>query len=135
MSSAMQEFTGGELVKLVTEKWIARVIVGFQEAIAFSFETDGLIRPVQTRNEIERRFKILIKWFVALRRDLHWSVPHILDELPKILRIELDGGKYDPNEDRSAWLGKGKAPSELEVDGGDLSDPVPIVEGIEAEGV
>jgi hypothetical protein len=132
MSATLQEFTRGELLKLVTQKWIGRVIIGFEVAIRSSFETDFLIRPVRTRAEIERRFRILIKWFVTLRREMGWTVPHILDELPKILRMELDGESYEPNEDRSAWLGAG-GPQELEPTGIDLSDPTPIINGIETE--
>lgn len=135
MSTTMQEFTGGELVKLVTSKWIGKVIVGFEDALHFSFQTDGLIKPGLTHNEIERRFKILVKWFVTLRRELHWSVPRILDELPMILRKELDGVKYEPDEERSAWRAQG-GPDELEPAGEDMADPVPEdVKGIEVEGL
>lgn len=131
MSRNLQEFTRGELLKLVTEKWVGKVVVAFTEAIEHSFATDYLIRPVQTREEIERRFRILIKWFVVLRREMHWTVPHILDELPIVLRKELDGGSYEPVE-RSAWLSRG-GPQELEPAGDDMSDPTPIVNGIETE--
>lgn len=123
MSNNLQEFADGELVKLVTEKWIGRVIEGFRAAILYSFQSDLLIQPVMTRSEIERRFTILINWFIVLRRDLHWSVPRILDELPTIIRKELDGEDYIPDEERSAWHGRGRAPDEMEPDGDDMSDP------------
>lgn len=136
MSSALQEFTSGELVKMVTEGWVPKVIIGFEDAIRYSFNTDGLIVPIKTRNEIERRFKILIKWFIILRRDLHWSVPRIIDECPRILRTELDGGTYEPDEYRDAWQGRGEAPEELEPDGDDMAGDVPDVpDAIEVEGI
>ena len=132
MSATLQSFHG-ELVKMVTGKWISRVLVGFEAALKYSFETDGLIRPVMTRAEIERRFGICTRWFVTLRRDCKWSVPRILDELPTILRKELDGERYEPIEDRQSWV-KETAGESLEVDvtADDMAGPVADVAGVEA---
>lgn len=123
--STLAEFTKGELIRLVTEEWIGRVTVGITESIERSFRNDEILRPVRTRDEIERRFRICIKWFVTLRRDLGWTVPRILDDLPKALRHELDGTPYSPDESRNAWLGKG-GPSldDLEVEDEDLAPAV-----------
>lgn len=120
--SALAEFSKGELVKLVTQNWVGRVTVGIADAIEHSFKSDEVLRPVQTRDEIERRFKICIRWFVTMRRELHMSVPRILDEIPKALRAELDGGKYSPEQDRTSWQGNGPA-VRMVTDGEDLSPP------------
>jgi len=125
MSAALESFHG-ELVKMVTGNWVGRVMIGFEEALKHSFATDELIRPVITRDEMERRFHICARWFVTLRRDCGWSVPRILDELPMILRNELDGIRYEPTGegDRQSWVKD--APGEaLEIDSGDLdlTDP------------
>lgn len=104
--SNLHEFTKGELAKLVTQDWVGKVTSGIQVAIAMSFETDQVLRPVQTENEIAHRFEICIRWFVILRRDLGWTVPKIIDKLPTILRTELDGGKFEPEDERSSWLGR-----------------------------
>lgn len=138
MSSRLAEFTKGELVKMVTQKWVGRVIVGITDAIQYSFDTDEVLRPVNTRSEIERRFQICIRWFVTLRRDLHWSVPRILDAMKSIIRTELDSpGKWSPDERRESWSGPGngsvEVPIELEVDGDDVLGDNPDVDGIEAE--
>ena len=129
--SRLEEFTKGELVKLVTEKWIGKVTVGITETIGNSFVEDQVLRPVQTRDEIERRFRICIKWFVTLRRDLEWSVPRILDDLPKALRHELDGTPYSPDEKRvgplkyARWAGSGGPRLEdLEIEDEDLAPAV-----------
>lgn len=132
MSAVLESFHG-ELVKMVTENWTSRVMVGIEAALRDSFATDNLIRPVMTRDEIERRFGICVKWFVLLRRDCGWAVPRILDELPAILRTELDGGRYEPVDDRKSWLKQGEGEA-LEVDDAepDMADPVPVVHGVEA---
>lgn len=129
--SRLEEFTKGELVKLVTEEWVGRVTVAIIEAIDHSFDEDRVIRSVRTRGEIERRFEICIRWFVELRRELHWSVPRILDALPIALRSALDGIPFDPDEGRDAWHG-GTGPT-LEFAGEDIVGEVPDIEAFEAE--
>lgn len=134
MSATLQEFagTGGELLKMVTQKWMGRTVTAMTEAIDLSFLTDDVIRPVHTQNEIERRFKICIKWFVIMRRDLKWAVPRILDALPLALRVELDGGRYDPDEAHQAWLAAGEA-LELLPDGPDMAPVASPVDAIETK--
>lgn len=123
--SRLEEFTKGELVRLVTDKWVGRVTIGITETIEHSFETDQVLRPVRTRDEIERRFRICIQWFVLLRRELEWSVPRILDDLPKALRHELDGTPYSPDEKHVSWAGKGGPRlTDLEVEDVDLAPAV-----------
>jgi hypothetical protein len=132
LSINLARFTKGELVKLATEEWHGRTVFAIIEAIDQSFENDQVIRPVRTQSEIERRFEICIRWFVELRRELHWSIPRILDALPMALRSALDGIPFNPDEERAAW--HGAIGPELEVDGEDLVGEVPNVVGaIEAE--
>lgn len=130
---------GGELMKMVTQKWLGKVTQGITDAISVSFATDDIKRPVRTNEEIRRRFFICINWFCILRKDMHWSVPRILDALPRALRTELDGGKWSPDDEREkTWVGKGDAetPIELQDEGDpDMAEDVPEVKGHEAEGV
>lgn len=128
--STLEEFTRGELVRLVTEEWIGKVSVGIAEAIKNSFGKDQVLRPVRTRNEIERRFRICIRWFVTLRRELGWTVPRILDDLPQALRHELDGTPYVPDENRRAWTsGGGPSLADLEIEDEDLAPAVEELTG------
>lgn len=127
MSVALESFHG-ELVKMVTGDWVGKVLVGFESALKYSFASDDLIRPVITRDEMERRFHICARWFVILRRDCKWSVPRILDELPTILRNELDGIRYEPviDGDRQSWVKETRGEAlEIESSDVDLSGPVP----------
>lgn len=105
MSSTLEDFTKGELVKLVTEDWIGRVTKGIIDAVEKSFRTDMVLRPVRSRDEIKRRFEICVRTFVELRRDAGWSVPRILDEMYPALRAKLDGDPWDPESagKRGAW--------------------------------
>jgi hypothetical protein len=131
MSAAMQSFHG-DLVRCVEPKWISSIVVGIETAINASFLTDEVLRPVRTRDEIERRFRICIRWFVTLRKELHWSVPRILDVMPAILRNELDGGHYQPDESHAGWV-KRIADDGLRVDDDapDMSGPVKEVAAVE----
>ena len=97
----------GQLAKMVTDGWAARVTTGIQAAISASFKTDQVIRPVLTQDEIRRRFRICTEGFCIMRRDLDWAVPRIVDELPVYLRCKLDGMDWAPNEDRGSWASDG----------------------------
>lgn len=134
MSAALQEFagTGGELLKMVEQKWLGRTVMAMTEAIELSYETDDVLRPVMTKREVNHRFEILIKWFVTMRRDMGWAVPRILDTLPMALRLTLDGVDYDPEAVRKAWMAAGEA-LELLPDGPDLAPAAQPVDAIETE--
>ena len=132
--STLAEFTKGELLKLVTQDWVGKVTVGITEAIELSFQTDQVLRSVKTQSEISHRFNICIRWFVTLRRELGWTVPRILDEMPGILRGELDGVRFEPDEDRKAWHGE-TCLEDLVEDGEDLVGALKDIVGTEAEGI
>jgi hypothetical protein len=127
----LEEFTKGELLKMATEGWTGRVTAGILAAISASYQTDQVIRPVNTRNETERRFRICVEGFAAMRRDLHWAIPRILDELPVYLRCRLDRMDWRPDEDRSAWIGENPEPGELTEDGSDIGNPATEIQGTE----
>lgn len=77
-----------------------QVCVAFYRTIEASYCDDGS-RP--TRNETERRFLILERTFRMLRHDYQWSVERILFVLPRALRAELDGMKFDPAVESRIW--------------------------------
>lgn len=112
---------------MVTEKWVGPVTTGIEAAISASFQTDQVIRPVMTQNEIRRRFNLCVRGFCIMRRDLKWAVPRIIDELPVFLRCHLDGMKWEPDEDHDSWMGNTVA--RMEADGPDLAPPTPDVLG------
>ena len=117
----LADFSKGELAKIATTKWLGPTTKAIQAAIAKSFTQDRVLRPVMTRDEIKRRFKICAKAVIILRRDLGWSMPRIFDELDTALRAELDGIPWNPEDRRKAWAGEdrtgilaGAAPGTLE---------------------
>lgn len=128
----LAEFSKGTLAKLVTTKWLGRVTGAIADTIEESFEHDQVLRPVKTKAEITRRFKICARWFVALRRDMGWSVPRIIDALPRALRHDLDGTPFDPDGEaaRQGWIDD-KAEGRTLVDEGDadVAPAVPDVTG------
>lgn len=158
MSQDIANFIKGQFLKsLGTPEWIGRVTLGMMEAIDLSFKTDEVLRPVRTKDELRRRFEICKKWFITLRLEENWSIPAILDELPTILRTELDGNyvpKRNVDEIISKTMGRGKekiahissrwidekaGSAKLENPGEDIAEEVPeltnYVDAIEAEGV
>jgi hypothetical protein len=78
----------------------ARVTVRFMQVIEGSFRED---RSRFTGSEVKRRFQICERWFRELRAEHGWSVPRILDNLPRILRAQLDGAPFDPTTERQIW--------------------------------
>lgn len=90
----------GTLSKLVAENQVERVTRSFVQAISGSFVVDG---GTPTRDEVTRRFDICLRLFCELYADLKWSVPKILDFIPRYLRCELDGIRYNPNNENGAW--------------------------------
>lgn len=81
----------------------------FASTLAASFAEDArrngaeFVRKIHTQDEEKRRAEILGKWFRRLRGDLGFSLNRTLDELPRALRAELDGGSYTPPEKNRLW--------------------------------
>lgn len=96
----------GELAGLVKdERLLARVVLGFEEAIVYSFgqdaERDGR-EPRMTGAEVKRRFDACVRIFKTLRGDLGWSVERTMDHMPRLLRAELDGVPW-VSDGRAMW--------------------------------
>lgn len=122
----LEEFTKGQLLRMVTEGWAGRVTVAFERTIQKSFDEDLVLRPVMTQNEIRRRFRFCVEGFVHMRRDLGWAVPRILDLLPAYLRHRLDGTPWDPETGKESWIAQDRAVGALEIDaeGSDLGSEI-----------
>lgn len=131
-SRDLAEFSNGELVRMATEGWTSRTVVAVTAAIDRSFDEDAVLRPVRTQDEIKRRFRICIEAMCVLRRDLHWSMPRILDEIPRALRAKLDGAEWNPETERKTWVGS-EAEAQGKVDGDDMAPEVEDAAGIETD--
>ena len=92
----------GAWVKLVTEDQLAGVVQSFERAVKRSFATDLLLVSVHTRSEERRRVEMCARIFEQLRVDAGWSLQRIEDELPRLLRCELDGTSWTVDS-RNAW--------------------------------
>jgi len=86
-----------------------RVMQTFIKVLRESFQEDarrhgrGFVERIHTQHEEKRRAGIIGKWFRELRGGLGFSLARTLDELPKALRAELDGGSYTPPEASRLW--------------------------------
>jgi hypothetical protein len=78
----------------------AGVTMRFVQVIEQSFAADG---SRVTGSETRRRFQICERWFRELRAEHGWSLPRILDNLPRILRAQLDGVPFDPTNEKQVW--------------------------------
>ncbi len=103
------------LVELVSEDPtnVARLVKGIERAIQRSSDQDlvrdGAGRVITTAAEIKRRTNLCIDAAKVLRHDMKWSVPRIVDALPRILRRQLDGQDWDPTTEsaRLSWFAEG----------------------------
>lgn len=80
---------------------LGRITIGIYEAISQSFEEQKMRNP--TREEVKRRFGICINWAKTLRGDLKWGLDRIVDTMGDVLRTELMGTKFEP-DNRSCWI-------------------------------
>lgn len=101
----------GVFLDLITQDQIPAVVLGFEKAITDSFvedrrrESSLIIGRVQriTHEDMKDRGKKCLEIFRILRGDLKWSVPRILDELPRLLREKLDTGDITVGGERRCW--------------------------------
>lgn len=84
----------------INREQFRRVCDSFTATIGKSFEVD---HSRMTRSEVKRRFDIMAKTFRELRHE-GWSVTRILDNLPHVLRVKLDGGSWDPSTRHGIWM-------------------------------
>jgi len=86
-----------------------RTLNGFTNILAGSFREDErrqgkeFVRRIHTLAEEKRRAEIIGRWFRVMRAELGYSLSRTLDEIPRALRTELDGGKYTPPERDQLW--------------------------------
>lgn len=86
-----------------------RVLQGFVKILAESFQEDevqygpAFRRTIQNASEEKRRADILGKWYRIMRGELGWGFHKTMDSLPKALRTELHGGKYEPPTVNRLW--------------------------------
>ena len=96
---------GGEgskkIVTLFPGADLGRITMGIYEAVGKSFDQQFMRNP--TREEIKRRFKIVMDWAVTLRGDLSWGLDRIVDVMHEILTSELTGAKWEPSK-RQCWI-------------------------------
>jgi len=78
---------------------LKRIAHGFAAILQESYKHD-LSRP--SIDESRRRFNIMLKWLRELR-DKGWTNTRILDYMPRVLRMELDGETFVP-DDRDSWV-------------------------------
>jgi hypothetical protein len=92
-----------------------RVACVINRTIARSFQVDAqrhgaaFAAKVATQAEGKRRAEIIARWFEVLRREFGFSLAQTLDELPRALRAELDGGSYQPPGRNMLWSLQGDA--------------------------
>jgi len=102
------------LTNMVGDKvQLARVINRIVKIVAQSFKedkdrisSDVIVLSTAhnpTRAEIQTRTNMCYDLFMAMRYDLHYSTSRALDTIPKALRVQLDGGKWEPQSERQAW--------------------------------
>lgn len=101
---------GEEVWKEIAESngLVKRMGDAYERAILGSFTLDG---ARMTQRELTRRTKIVTEHMCMLRRDMKWSFPRIMDELPRALRCVLDRIPYEPSRSRH-W----QAPDRGELD-------------------
>ena len=85
---------------LISEEQLASVTIAIETAVAKSFEADF---SRVTRDEIRRRFAMCERIIRQLRGDMCWSLPRVIDAMPRHLRAELDGAPWSPDE-RAVWM-------------------------------
>lgn len=98
---------GGEATKhKVTQLFDPVSIVQLTKAITLaigrSYETHKMRNP--TAAETRRRFELIMKNVLELRGDRKWGVQRVCDSLGDILRAELSGQKYQPDDKRTVWV-------------------------------
>lgn len=86
-----------------------KVLQQFVKILADSFQEDevqygeAFRRTIETEAEMKRRADILGKWYRIMRGDLGWGFYKTMDNLPKALRTEMHGGRYEPPAENRLW--------------------------------
>lgn len=98
---------------------LAKVVLGIERAVKLSFDrqrepghiilVNGSRDAPPSQAEAKRRIEICVKMFRELRGDLKWTVERIVDEMPRFLKMQIDGVSWEPEARRSTWAAGAKA--------------------------
>lgn len=80
-------------------------VIAVVKAVAKSFKTDTVLRPVQSRDEAWRRARIALDGFKHMRGDLGYTPFRAADEMYGYLRATLDGNPWSPRPAGGLWGG------------------------------
>lgn len=83
------------LVSMVNEGHMPLVLRGVEDAIGASFATDDPPMRNPSQLEIKQRFARCVHIIKVLRGDKMWGTHRIVDKLPSLLRMDLDGADWD----------------------------------------
>jgi len=105
----------GPFAGLVVEDQVGQVTLAFEQAIAASF----IVRPhrlyLAKSSAIKDRFDICAKVFRALRGDLKWSIPKVIDHLPGFLLKAIDGEAWEADAKTLDSVKLWRAPEETKA--------------------
>jgi len=94
--------TRRKVLEMFPAESIGTLTRALTRTIGESFMTNGMANP--TMDETRRRFRILMDNVMDLRGERKWGVQRICSALPDILKCELNGGKYKPDDLRTTWI-------------------------------
>ena len=94
---------------------IVRAVHDFTRILRDSFVFDAqhhpqgyeFVKRINTAAERTHRVNIMARWFRELR-GLGYGYVRAMDEIPKALRAELDGGSYTPPDPKRLWVTGGE---------------------------
>jgi hypothetical protein len=95
--------TRGKVLAMFPPTSVGTLVIAMTEAIAVSFETYGAMRN-PTMEEKKRRFYLIMSNVLDLRGERKWGVQRICDAMADILKSELSGSKYVPDDKRTFWI-------------------------------
>lgn len=93
--------TRAKVLSLFQKDAIGPLVQAMTNAIFDSFETASMRNPTQA--EKKRRFSMIMEHVLVLRAEHKWGVQRICDAMPDILKTELSGAKWKP-DDRQCWI-------------------------------
>ncbi len=100
---AVQTNTQKKVMQLFPGNALGQLVNAITEAIYQSFLSPEGRMTNAPMDEKRRRFAICMDWAQVLRGDLKWGMQRICDNIPAILKTELSGNKWRP-DDRRCWI-------------------------------
>jgi len=96
------EASSRKVLDMFPRESIIQLVRAITKTIGESYESHKMRNP--TEAETRRRFNLIMKNVIELRGDRKWGVQRICDTLGDILRSELNGEKYQPDDKRTVWV-------------------------------